>query len=181
MSWFIHHVFLLVAPWVWCMNFYEMFYLKWFCKWLQPFFKVCEHIFWSHVPLLILHFLSTFQLLALKKWFECICPILIDEVTYRLIVCTLVIQFKNILVKHFSLHQFSVMTHDRCEIMVHGNWMMLDLDPNWVVLWMDVHNAFNLMSWSAIFQELQFSLGSLDQISPFVRQFYAHPSPLYIS
>ncbi len=151
-----------------------------FASGFNLFFKVCEHIFWSHVPPLILHFLSTFWLLALEKWFECICPILIDEMTYHLIDCTLAIQFKNILVEHFNLHQFSVMTHDRCEIMVHGIWMILDLDPNWVVLRMDVHNAFNLMSRSAIFQELQFSLSFLDQIFPFVRRFYACPFPLYI-
>jgi len=56
---------------------------------------------------------------------------------------------------------------------------MLDLHPYWVILQVDVHNAFNLMSWSTIFQELWYSPSFVDQIFSFVRQFYAHPSPLY--
>ncbi len=56
---------------------------------------------------------------------------------------------------------------------------MLDLHLNWMVLQVDIDNAFNLMSQLAIFQELQFSPGYLDQFFPFVRQFYACPSPLY--
>jgi hypothetical protein len=56
---------------------------------------------------------------------------------------------------------------------------MLDLHPYWVVLQVDVHNAFNLMSWSTIFQELWFSFDFLDQFFSFIQQFYARPSPQY--
>jgi len=59
---------------------------------------------------------------------------LIGEVTYYLVVCTLSIQFKDIIAKHFSLHQFSVTICDGCEIVVHDVWVMLDYHPNWVVL-----------------------------------------------
>ncbi len=52
--------------------------------------------------------------------------------------------------KHFSLHQVGVMIRDGCETMVHGVQMMLDLHPNWVVLQVDVHNAFNSVSQLAI-------------------------------
>jgi hypothetical protein len=37
-------------------------------------------------------------------------------------------------VEHFSPHQFSVMPHGRCEIMVHGVLTMLNLHPDWVVI-----------------------------------------------
>jgi hypothetical protein len=37
---------------------------------------------------------------------------------------------------------------------VHGIQMMLDLHLNWVVLQVDIRNSFNLVSQSAIFQEL---------------------------
>jgi hypothetical protein len=47
-------------------------------------------------------------------------PIMISEVTYCLIVHTLAIQFKDTLVKHFSAHQFGVVTRDGCETMIHG-------------------------------------------------------------
>jgi hypothetical protein len=60
------------------------------------------------------------------------------------------------------------MIHGRCEIVVHGIQKMLDLHLNWVVLEVNVHNAFNLVSWLVIFQELQSLLSSLDQFFPFV-------------
>ncbi len=74
------------------------------------------------------------------------CPITINVVTYHLVAHTLAIHFKNILINHFSPHQFSVVTCDECEIMVHDVQSMLDLHPHWVVLHVDVHNAFNSMS-----------------------------------
>jgi hypothetical protein len=75
-------------------------------------------------------------------------------VTYHLIACTLTIQFKDIVTKHFNPHQFGVMIHDECKIVVHGVQAMLNLHPNWVVLQVDVCNIFNSMSQSTIFQEL---------------------------
>jgi hypothetical protein len=57
-------------------------------------------------------------------------------------------------VKQFNPHQFGVMTHDKCETMVHSVQGMLNLHLDWVVLQVNVHNAFNLVSRSTIFQEL---------------------------
>jgi len=105
---------------------------------------------------------------------------MIGEVTYRLIACTLVIWFRDTFVEHFNLHQFGVVTCDRCEKMFHGIQTMLNLHIDWVVLKVDVYNAFNLMSWSNIFQELFFSPNCLDNIFPFFQQFYAFPSSQYI-
>ncbi len=58
---------------------------------LDFFVKVYGHIVWSHVPSSILSLLSTFWFLALEKQFGSICPITINEVTYRLVAHTLVI------------------------------------------------------------------------------------------
>jgi hypothetical protein len=82
-------------------------------------------------------------------------------------------------VEHFNPHQFDVAICGRCEIMVHDVSTMLNLHLDWVVLKVDVHNAFNLVSWLAIFQELQFLFGFLNQFFPFVGRFYTHSSPLY--
>ncbi len=57
---------------------------------------------------------------------------------YSLVTCTLAIQFKDTFVKHFSLYQFGVVMLNRCEIMVHGVKIMLDLHSEWVVLQVDV-------------------------------------------
>ncbi len=49
------------------------------------------------------------------------------------------------------------MIRDGCETMVHGIQMMLDLHPNWVVLQVDVHNAFNSVSQLAISRVMVFT------------------------
>jgi hypothetical protein len=59
---------------------------------------------------------------------------MISEVTYHLGACTLVIQFKDILMEHFNSHQFGVVTCGRCGTLVQGVQMMLDLHLDWVVL-----------------------------------------------
>jgi len=65
--------------------------------------------------------------------------------------------------------------------MVHGIQTMLNLHLDWVVLKVDVYNAFNLMSWLNIFQELLFLPNYLDKFFPFVQQFYVFPSSQYFS
>jgi hypothetical protein len=147
-----------------------------FANGFDLFFEICGHIVRGHVPPSI-----SCLFFALKKQSRSIRPIVINDVTYHLVVHTLVIQCKDTFLEHFNLHQFGVTTCGRCEIMVHGVRMMLNLHPNWVVLEVDVHNSFNSMSLSTIFQELWFSLGSLYQLFPFVWQFYACPSLLYFS
>jgi hypothetical protein len=54
--------------------------------------------------------------------------------------------------EHFSCHQFGVSIRDGCETVVHGVQTTLDLHPNWVVLHVNVHNAFNSVPWLAIFE-----------------------------
>ncbi len=82
----------------------------------------------------------------LEKQFGGICLITINVVTYHLVAHILAIQFSDILTYHFNPHQFGVATYGGCEIMVHDVQAMLDLHPHWVVLQVDVRNAFNLMS-----------------------------------
>jgi hypothetical protein len=59
---------------------------------------------------------------------------MIREVLYRLITCTLAIQFKDTFTEHFNPCQFGLATLGKCEIMVHEVRAMLDLHPEWVVL-----------------------------------------------
>ncbi len=46
--------------------------------------------------------------------------------------------------------------------MVYGVRITLDLHPEWVVLHVDVQNAYNLVSQATIFKELQSSTSTLD-------------------
>jgi len=63
----------------------------------------------------------------------------IGGVTYHLVAHTLSIQFKDILVEHFSPHWFGVRTCGECEIVVHGTQMMLDLHLDWLLLYGKEH------------------------------------------
>ncbi|KAL2642349.1 hypothetical protein R1flu_009936 [Riccia fluitans] len=72
-------------------------------------------------------------------------------------------------------------TRGGCETIIHGLCATLDLHPDWVVLQVDIQNAFNTISLEALFRELRAAKGSLDQLFPFVHSFYARRSPLYFS
>jgi hypothetical protein len=48
-------------------------------------------------------------------------------------------------------HQFGVAIKGRCEAVVHGIWVILNIHLNWVVLHVDVANAFNTISKRVIF------------------------------
>jgi hypothetical protein len=77
------------------------FVLNDFVSGFDLFFETCGHISQSLVPPLISCLFSTFRLLVLEEQFVGIRPIMIDGVTCRLVVRTLVI---HILVKHLSFH-----------------------------------------------------------------------------
>jgi len=59
---------------------------------------------------------------------------MIDEMIYCLVACTLTIQFKNIFTKYFNFPQSSAMIHNVCEIVIYDVRTMLNLHSNCVVL-----------------------------------------------
>jgi hypothetical protein len=63
-------------------------------------------------------------------------------------------------------------------VVIHNIRCIFELHPNWVVLQLDVTNAFNSMSRRVIFQELHVVGGDIIQLIPFVCAFYAFVSPL---
>ncbi|KAL2613014.1 hypothetical protein R1flu_024706 [Riccia fluitans] len=68
-----------------------------------------------------------------------------------------------------------------CKAIIHGLRATLDLHPDWVVLQVDIQNAFNTISREALFCELRAATCSLDQLFPFVLSFYACRLPLCFS
>jgi hypothetical protein len=56
---------------------------------------------------------------------------------------------------HISPHQFGVATEGGCESIIQGIRCTLDLYLEWVVLQLDVANAFNLVLRGVIFQQLR--------------------------
>jgi hypothetical protein len=68
------------------------------------FLEICGHIVHGHVLPLVSHVLVAPRLLALEKQAGGVWPIVIGKVIYWLFTCTLVIQFKDTFVEHFSPH-----------------------------------------------------------------------------
>ncbi|KAL2608417.1 hypothetical protein R1flu_026990 [Riccia fluitans] len=144
-------------------------------------FDLCTHIAQGRVFASTAYLLGASCLLALEKPSSDIRPIPVGEILYRLVARTLGFQFQEALADHFSPLQFGVAMRGGCETIIHGLRATLDLHPDWVVLQVDIQKAFNIVSWEALFCELRSAIGSLDQLFPFVRSFYARRSPLYFS
>ncbi|KAL2644887.1 hypothetical protein R1flu_012474 [Riccia fluitans] len=85
------------------------------------------------------------------------------------------------LADHFSPLEFGMARHGGCKTIIHGLHATLDLHPDWIVLQVDIQNAFNTISWEALFCELRAAIGSLDQLFLFVGSFYACHLSLYFS
>jgi len=82
---------------------------------------------------------------------------------------------------HISPHQFGVATEGGCESIIQGIRCTLDLYLEWVVLQLDVENAFNLVSRGVIFQQLRVAGENIIQLIPFVCAFYAFEYHLFYS
>ncbi|KAL2653584.1 hypothetical protein R1flu_021712 [Riccia fluitans] len=144
-------------------------------------FDLCTHIAQGRVFASTAYLLGASRLLALEKPSGGVRPIVVGEVLYQLVAHTLGFQFWKDLADHFSPLKFGVATHGGCETIIHGLRATLDLHPDWVVLQVDIQNAFNTVYWEALFCELCVATGSLDQLFPFVCSFYARRLPLYFS
>ncbi len=71
------------------MNFYETILSQMILQMVLTYFS--NYVGTLHVPPLVLHLFFASQFLALENKFGCICPIVISEVTYHLVACTLAI------------------------------------------------------------------------------------------
>jgi hypothetical protein len=79
-----------------------------------------------------------------------------EEVFYPLVSKVLCLQFHDVFV--FIYHHISSGWWLE-EAMVYGIWATLDAHTNWVVLQVDIANAFNVISCKAIFQKLWVTKG----------------------
>jgi len=93
--------------------------------------------------------LGTNKLLAMAKDTEDLHPIVISEIFFQLIN-----QFGGSFQEHLSPHQFKVSTPRGYETILFGIRTLLDLHLDWVVMQIDVGNAFNGIFLTIIFKEL---------------------------
>jgi hypothetical protein len=106
---------------------------------------VCSYVATKCILGTIAKALSVARLLALVKPFRGIRPIVVGEVFYRLMSRTLCFQFHDAFVVHLCPHQFGVTVKGGYKGMMHKIWRSLDVHLNWVVLQVDIVNAFNIV------------------------------------
>jgi hypothetical protein len=73
------------------------------------------------------------------------------ETLYRLTSLSFCLQFHEAFATHFSPHQFGIATKGGYEAIIHGTKCTMYLHPNWVVIKLNVVNAFNLVLRGVIF------------------------------
>ncbi|KAG6555109.1 hypothetical protein Mapa_003144 [Marchantia paleacea] len=74
--------------------------------------------------------------------------------------------------EHLCSHQFGVTTTRGYEAVSLGTRALLDIHPDWIILQVDVENAFNNVSRASIFRELREAGGPLSIVISFVWSFY---------
>jgi hypothetical protein len=112
---------------------------------------MCFYVVIGHIPESMTKALGVTMLLILAKPFTSIQPIVVGEVFYRLVNKTFYFQFHDAFAIHLSPHQFGVAIKGGCEIMVHNIRIALEIHLDWVVLQVDITNAFNIISHRVIF------------------------------
>ena len=138
-------------------------------------YTLCQRIARGDTPALAARALAASRLLAFAKPGGGVRPIAIGEVLARLIGRAIALQTRGALARHLSPHQVGVGVKSGGEQVIHDLRAFLDVHPNWVVVNVDVSNAFNTLARAPIFEEVRSVLPGL---LPFVRSFYGQPSPL---
>ncbi|KAL2649812.1 hypothetical protein R1flu_017940 [Riccia fluitans] len=144
-------------------------------------FQLCSHIAREYLSSPAARILRASRLLALEKDAGGMHLIVVGETLYCLVARSISLQYRDAFAAHFEPWQFAMATPDSCETIVHGLWATFDLHPDWIVLQIDIRNAFNTISREVIFRDLRSAPGTLDPLFPFVRSFYSQHSPLYFS
>jgi hypothetical protein len=78
----------------------------------------------------------------------------VEETLYRFISRALCFQFHEAFATHFCPHQFGVEIKGGYEAVIHDIRCTLDLHLDWIVIQLDIRNAFNLVLRGVIFQKL---------------------------
>ena len=147
----------------------------------KALFKVVSHIAAGSVPPEVATFLAASRLSALHKPNGGVRPVAIGESLMRLGGKALCLQLRQALQDRLKPHQLGVATPAGCETTVLALRALREIKPEWGILQIDVANAFNTVSRSAIFEDLREAGGSLEALIPYCRAFYANPSPLLYS
>jgi hypothetical protein len=108
-----------------------------------------------------------------------VCPIVVGAAMYQFTSHALCFQFCGTFATHFAPQQFEITIEGGCEVITHDISCTLDLYHDWVILQLDVANAFNSVSKGVIFQKLCTTSEDNIQLIPLVHAFNAFESPMF--
>jgi hypothetical protein len=85
------------------------------------------------------------------KWSSFHCH---GETLYQFPIYALCLQFCDAFATHFSSHEFGITTKGRREAVIYGIKCILNFQLDWMIIQLDMVNAFNSLSKEVIFQKL---------------------------
>ena len=107
------------------------------------FFRVASCVAHWDIPAPVARMLGTSRLVALQKPLGGIRPLAIGEGFYRLVSRAICLRISEVLISHF-LWQYGFAFLGGCEVANLGVRLLLESTPSWVVIEVDVMNAFNI-------------------------------------
>ena len=141
----------------------------------RKFFTVCNLIASGSIPQGIVELLSASRLVALSKPSGDVRPIAVGECIRRLTAKTLCLQKKESFSSFLSPLQHGLAVEGGPKLIVHHISLLLESNPDWVILKTDLKNAFNSVSQSHLLPEVAKAFPDIYQ---HVHQMYAGFSPL---
>ena len=138
-------------------------------------FSACSAIARGILPAAAVTLFSSSRLIALPKSNGDIRPIAVGEAIRRLTARAICQQKKELFSSFFCPIQHGVATECGTELIVHHIELLLQHNPDWVVLKSDVRNAFNSISRQQMLEQV---VGSFPDILNHVAQMYGRISPL---
>ena len=139
------------------------------------FFTACNLIARRSIPHGIVELLSASRLVALSKPSGDVRPIPVGECIRRLTAKTLCLQKKESFSSFLSPLQHGVAVEGGPELIVHHISLLLESNPDWVILKTNLKNAFNSVSRSHLLPEVAKAFPDIYQ---HVHQMYAGFSPI---
>ena len=107
-------------------------------------------------------------------------PISIGECLRRAIHTSIATQYKDIFRDHFWPQQVAVGVHGGLSLLVVGIQLVLELHPDWVVVKLDLKNAYNEIKRAAVLARLAES-DSLHSLIPLTRAVYQGANDVYLA
>ena len=133
----------------------------------------------GRVPASVAEVLASSRLLALAKPNSGVRPIAIGEVWTRLASRAAMLHFRDDFQELLAPYQLGVAVPGGSEAVVLGIRTAMEAHPDWLLVSMDLANAFNTVDRSLVFEALREAGPAMRLLLPYVRMQYGQPGHLW--